>query len=115
MGLVSISLPQTTCDGAYAVISGFDKGMSSSTYGTSDMASYTGCIYPYKEAYRIYLIGTFMSTNSGGLQGMLADAIKSGVAGATKYDNIYAAWFDSIIKKMREKFPDAKEIEIAMP
>jgi len=115
MGFLSLSMPQTSCDGAYAVMSGFDKGVSSSAYGTYDFASYTGCIYPYKEAYRIYLIGNFVSSSPGGIQGMLADAIKKGVASASKYDNIYAAWFDTVINKMREKFPDAKEIEIAMP
>jgi hypothetical protein len=45
----------------------------------------------------------------------MADAIKKGVSGATNYDNIFAAWFDSIIKRLREKLPEAKEIEIAMP
>lgn len=115
MGIVTFSLPQTTCDGAFAVMSGFDKGVSSSTYGTSDFASYTSCIYPYRDAFRVYLVGNFMSSNSGGLQGLMADAIKKGVSGATNYDNIFAAWFDSIIKRLREKLPEAKEIEIAMP
>jgi hypothetical protein len=115
MGLATLSLPQTTCDGAYAIMTGYDKGVSSSAYGTSDFASYTSCIYPYKSAYRVYLVGNFMSSSSGGLEGLMADAIKKGVSGAAKYDNIFAAWFDSIVKKVRERFPAAKEIEVALP
>ena len=114
-GMATFGLPQTTCDGAYAIMSGFDKGVSSSTFGTSDYASYTSCIYPYKDAYRVYLIGNFMSSSSGGLQGMMADAIKKGVASSAKYNNIFDAWFDSIIIKMRQKFPEAKQVEVAMP
>ena len=45
----------------------------------------------------------------------MADAIKKGVSDVANYDNIFAAWFDSIIKKFREKAPNAKEIEIALP
>lgn len=115
LGIATIALPQTTCDGAYAVLGGFDKGVSSSAYGTSDFASYTSCIYPYKDAYRIYLIGNFMSSSRGGLQGVMADAIKKGVSEVANYDNIYAAWFDSIIKRLRANFPDAREIEVTLP
>lgn len=114
-GFVTIALPQTTCDGAYAVLGGFDKGISSSAYGTSDFASYTSCIYPYKDAYRIYLIGNFMSSSSGGLQGIMADAIKKGVSDVANYDNMFAAWFDSIVKRMRTNFPDAREVEVSLP
>ena len=46
---------------------------------------------------------------------MMADAIKKGVASSAKYNNIFDAWFDSIIIKMREKFPEAKQVEVAMP
>lgn len=115
LGIATFSLPQTTCDGAYAVMTGFDKGVSSSTFGTSDFAQYTACIYPYKEANRIYFIGNFMSSNSGGLQGLLADTIKNGVAGAGKYDNIFAAWFDSLVKRFMENVADAKQIEVVLP
>ena len=114
-GLANFSLPRTSCDGAYAVMSGLDKGVSSSVYGTSDMASYTSCIYPYKDAYRIYIIGNFMSSSSGGLGGIMADAIKKGVSKAGKYDNMYDAWFDSIVQKFKEKEPEAKVVEIDMP
>ncbi len=115
IGITTFALPQTTCDGASAILGGFDNGVSSRAYGTSDYASYTSCIYPYKQAYRIYVVGNFMSSSSGGLGGLMADAIKKEVAGAGKYENIYALWFDSIVKKMRDKFPDSKEIEISMP
>lgn len=115
MGFTTFSLPQTTCDGAYAIMSGFDKGVSSSTYGTSDFASYTSCIYPYNDAYRIYLIGNFMSSSEGGLEALMADAIKKGVAKAGAYDNIFAAWFDMIVKRLKNNLPDAKEVEIVMP
>ncbi len=115
MGFATVSLPQTNCNGAYAIMTGYDKGVSSRAYGTSDFASYTACIYPYQTAYRVYIIGNFMSSSSGGLGGLMADAIKKGVAGAGQYDNIYALWFDSIIKKFREKMPDTKEIEVSMP
>jgi hypothetical protein len=115
IGFTTFSLPQTTCDGAYAIMSGFDKGVSSSTYGTSDFASYTSCIYPYRDAYRIYLVGSFMSSSEGGLEALMADAIKKGVAKAGAYDNIFAAWFDMIIKKLKNNLPTAKEVEIVMP
>ena len=115
LGVATFGLPQTTCDGAYALMNGLDKGVSSSAYGTSDYASYTSCIYPYKDAFRVYLIGNFISSSSGGIQGVMAETIKKGVSGAANYDNIYAAWFDSIIKKFKEKIPDAKEIEVSLP
>jgi hypothetical protein len=114
-GIATFSLPQTTCDGAYAIMTGFDKGVSSSTFGTSDSAQYTACIYPYKDANRVYFIGNFISSSSGGLQGMLADSMKSGIAGAGKYDNIFASWFDSLVMRFKEYVADAKQIELVLP
>lgn len=115
LGIATFSLPQVTCDGAYAIMTGFDKGVSSSTLGTSDYAQYTACIYPYQDANRVYFIGNFMSSSSGGFQGLLAETIKNGVAKAGKYNNIFAAWFDSLVNHFKENVVDAKQIEVVLP
>ncbi|MBF0121508.1 MAG: hypothetical protein HQK79_21980 [Desulfobacterales bacterium] len=113
MGFVSFTLPKVQCDNAYAIMTGFDKGVSSFGLGSSDQASYTGCIYPYEKAYRIYIIGTFMNSSGGGLEGMVAEGIKKGITGSTR--EMYGKWFGSILNKFKETFPTAKEIEISMP
>jgi len=107
--------PSITCDGAYAILTGFDKGASSSEFGMADYASYTCCIYPYRDAYRVYLMGKFVSYSSGGIYGIYAATVKKTVASAGNYDNIYAQWFDGILGRMKENFPSAKQIELSMP
>lgn len=110
-GFINFTMPNVTCNGAYAIISGTDKGVKTNL-GTSDSANYTACIYPYKSAYRIYIIGTFISSNRGGLSGMVASGLKQGIAGT---ETIQTVWFKNLIKEFQNNFPQAKEIEIDIP
>lgn len=115
MGIVNFSLPQVTCNGAYSVMNGFDKGVRSMGLGSSDQANYTACIYPYRDAYRVYIVGTFMSSSGGGIGGLVADGIKKGVSGVAGNESIQTSWFNNIISRFRDNFPGAQEVEITMP
>lgn len=110
-GLISFTMPNVTCNSAYAIISGLDKGVKTNL-GTSDSANYTACIYPYKDAYRVYIIGTFVSSSGGGLGGLVASGIKQGIAGT---ETIQTVWFKNLIKDFQNNFPQAKEIQIDIP
>jgi hypothetical protein len=116
MGMAgTFAFPQCSCDNAYAIMNGYDKGVSSIQFGSSDRATYTACIYPYQDNYRVYIIGLYQTTSQGGIGGLVYEGVKKGVTTGLGKDNMFASWFAQVVDEFEKTFPDASRIEVAMP
>jgi uncharacterized protein YceK len=115
-GIASMTFASISCGkDAVATISGQEPGLSN-PYGTTEVSGYKACIYPYKNGYRVYIIGTYMRNDSNGIGGFLTHLIEKGVNKAIcKGMSTFDCWWNQIVEKSKEEFKGAKFIEIEYP
>ncbi|WP_457755324.1 hypothetical protein [Thermovibrio ammonificans] len=116
IGISNITFATISCgDKAVATISGQEPALKS-PYGTIQMSGYKACIYPYKRGYRIYIVGTYMKNDSSGIGGFLTRMIEKGVNSAVCNGmSTFDCYWNDIVKKTKEDFPNAKILEIQYP
>jgi len=116
IGFTSMTFTSISCgEKAVATVSGQEPGLKN-VYGTSEVSGYKACIYPYKKGYRVYIIGTYMKSDSNGIGGLLTRVIEKSVNKATCNGmDTFDCWWDQIVQKSKEEFKDAKIIAIEYP
>jgi hypothetical protein len=108
---MSFSYPTVQCaPGAYAVLTNAGQ---SARGGTTESESYTGCVYVYAGGVRAHIVLVSTTQQATGLQGMVNQAVKSGIAGSN--EEYSETRLDHVTSKLVSLVPSAKIVKTSKP